>query len=146
MENSFYRYKTILGRARTEDCRYVVTILGCKILNRFFELGHSVSKVVQTRVDLGFLVLIFLFMQQRRADVFNVYLIGIEKINSSYFYSTVKLHTASFITLRSTCRAARSGISVSKSIWSNSPLDRRVCVIESELPCADKFEKEAEPL
>ena len=28
------------------------------------------------------------------------------------FYPTVKLHTASFMTLRSTCRAARSGISV----------------------------------
>ena len=49
MENTFYRYKTILGkklRARTEESREVETILGCKILNRFLELGRCDSMLV----------------------------------------------------------------------------------------------------
>ena len=49
VENTFYRYKTILGkklRVRTEESREVETILGCKILNRFLELGHCESKLV----------------------------------------------------------------------------------------------------
>ena len=42
VENSFYRYKTIIGkklRARTEESREV-DILGCKILKRFLEFGR----------------------------------------------------------------------------------------------------------
>ena len=49
VENTFYRYKTILGkklRARTEESREVETILGCKILNRFLELGRCESMLV----------------------------------------------------------------------------------------------------
>ena len=49
VENAFYRYKTILGkklRARTEDSREVEAILGCKILNRFLELGRCRSELV----------------------------------------------------------------------------------------------------
>ena len=49
VENTFYRYKTILGkklRARTEESREVETILGCKILNRFLEVGRCESKLV----------------------------------------------------------------------------------------------------
>ena len=49
VENGFYRYKTIIGRklrARTEESREVETILGCKILNRFLELGRCDSKFV----------------------------------------------------------------------------------------------------
>ena len=49
VENTFYRYKTIIGkklRARTEESREVETILGCKILNRFLELGRCKSKFV----------------------------------------------------------------------------------------------------
>ena len=43
VENTFYRYKTILGRklrARTDEIREVETILGCHILTRFLELGR----------------------------------------------------------------------------------------------------------
>ena len=49
VENTFYRYKTIIGnklQARTEESREIETILGCKILNRFLELGHCESKFV----------------------------------------------------------------------------------------------------
>ena len=51
VENTFYRYKTILGKklcARTEESKEVVvkTILGCKILNRLLELGRCESKLV----------------------------------------------------------------------------------------------------
>lgn len=49
VENTFYRYKTIIGkklRARTEESREVETILGCKILNRFLELGRCESKLI----------------------------------------------------------------------------------------------------
>ena len=49
VENTFYRYKTILGkklRARTEESREVETILGCKILNRFLDLGRCESMLV----------------------------------------------------------------------------------------------------
>ena len=49
VENTFYRYKTIIGkklRARTEENREVETILGCKILNRFLELGRCESMLV----------------------------------------------------------------------------------------------------
>ena len=49
VENTFYKYKTIIGkklRARTEESREIETILGCKILNRFLELGHCESKFV----------------------------------------------------------------------------------------------------
>ena len=49
VENTFYRYKTILGkklRARTEESREIETILGCKILNRFLELGRCESILV----------------------------------------------------------------------------------------------------
>ena len=47
VENTFYRYKTIIGkklRARTEESSEVETILGCKISNRFIELGRCKSK------------------------------------------------------------------------------------------------------
>ena len=49
VENTFLRnrYKTILGkklRSRTEESREVETILGCKISNRFIELGRCKSK------------------------------------------------------------------------------------------------------
>jgi hypothetical protein len=40
VENTFYRYKTILGRklrARNERNREVETIIGCNILNKFLE-------------------------------------------------------------------------------------------------------------
>ena len=43
------RYKTILGKklhARTEESREAETILGCKILNRFLELGRCESMLV----------------------------------------------------------------------------------------------------
>ena len=49
VENCIYRYKTIIGkklRARTEEGREVETVLGCKILNRFLELGRCESGVV----------------------------------------------------------------------------------------------------
>ena len=49
VENTFYRYKTILGkklRSRTEESREVETILGCKILNRFLELGRCESMLI----------------------------------------------------------------------------------------------------
>ena len=49
VENTFYRYKTIIGkklRARTEESREVGTILGCNILNRFLELGRCESMLV----------------------------------------------------------------------------------------------------
>ena len=49
VENTFYRYKTIIGkklRARTEESREVELILGCQILNRFLELGRCESKLV----------------------------------------------------------------------------------------------------
>ena len=42
VENTFYRYKTTIGkrlRARTEQGREVEAKIGCKILNRFIELG-----------------------------------------------------------------------------------------------------------
>ena len=50
VENTFYRYKTIIGkklRARTKESRVVETILGCKMLNRFLELGRCKSKFVE---------------------------------------------------------------------------------------------------
>ena len=43
------RHKTILGkklRASTEVSREVKTVLGCKILNRFLELGRCESMLV----------------------------------------------------------------------------------------------------
>ena len=49
VENSFYRYKTTFGkklRARTEEGREVETVIGCKILNRFLELGRCESELV----------------------------------------------------------------------------------------------------
>ena len=49
VQNAFYRYKTIMGktlRARTEESREMEPILGCKILNRFPELGRCKSKLV----------------------------------------------------------------------------------------------------
>ena len=49
VENAFYRYKTIIGRrlrARTEEGREVETVVGCKILNRFLELGRCESELV----------------------------------------------------------------------------------------------------
>ena len=49
VENTFYRYKTILGkklRARTEESREVEAILGGKILNRFLDLGRCVSMLI----------------------------------------------------------------------------------------------------
>ena len=48
-ENTFYRYKTILGRkrrARTERNRQVETIVGCNILNKFLENGTGKSILV----------------------------------------------------------------------------------------------------
>jgi len=49
VENTFYRYKTILGRklwSRREDNRHVETGIGCNILNRFLEMGRCQSKMV----------------------------------------------------------------------------------------------------
>ena len=49
VENTFYRYKTIIGRklrVRTEQNREVETKIACKILNRFFELGRAESIMV----------------------------------------------------------------------------------------------------
>ena len=49
VENSFYRYKTTFGkklRARTEEGRETETVIGCKILNRFLELGRCDSEIV----------------------------------------------------------------------------------------------------
>ena len=49
VENTFYRYKTILGRklrARTERNRQVETILGCNILNKFLEKDRFESILV----------------------------------------------------------------------------------------------------
>ena len=46
VENTFYRYKTIIGkrlRARGEDARQVEATLACKILNRFLEMGKAES-------------------------------------------------------------------------------------------------------
>ena len=46
VENTFYRYKTILGRklrARSERNLQVKTIIGCNILNRFLENGRCKS-------------------------------------------------------------------------------------------------------
>jgi hypothetical protein len=47
--NTFYRYKTILGRkirARNEQSRLVETIIGCNILNRVLETGRCESILV----------------------------------------------------------------------------------------------------
>ena len=47
MENTFYRYKTTIGRnlpARTEESREVEAKIGCQILNRFIELGRVKSE------------------------------------------------------------------------------------------------------
>ena len=49
VENTFYRYKTILGkklRSRREESRHVETVIGCNILNRFLELESCQSKMV----------------------------------------------------------------------------------------------------
>jgi hypothetical protein len=49
VENTFYRYKTIIGRklhARTEESREVEALLGCMVLNRFTELGRCQSELV----------------------------------------------------------------------------------------------------
>ena len=49
VENTFYRYKTIIGRklrARTEQGREVEAKIGCKILNRFIEFGKPTSERV----------------------------------------------------------------------------------------------------
>jgi transposase len=49
VENTFYRYKTILGkklRSRREDNRHVETVIGCNILNQFLELGRCTSEMV----------------------------------------------------------------------------------------------------
>ena len=49
VENTFYRYKTILGRklrSRREDNRHVETVIGCNILNRFLEFGRCKSERV----------------------------------------------------------------------------------------------------
>jgi hypothetical protein len=49
VENTFYRYKTIVGRqlrARTEKGREVEALLGCIVLNRFTELGRCRSELV----------------------------------------------------------------------------------------------------
>jgi hypothetical protein len=50
VENCIYRYKTIIKRklrARTEEGREVETILDCKVLNRFLELGRCESELVE---------------------------------------------------------------------------------------------------
>ncbi len=49
VENTFSRYKTILGRklrARTECNRQVETVIGCNILNKFLENGRHKSILV----------------------------------------------------------------------------------------------------
>ena len=49
VENTFYRYKTIIGRklrARNEQNREVEAKIACNILNRFFELGRAESKMI----------------------------------------------------------------------------------------------------
>ena len=46
MENTFYRYKTIIGRrlrARGEEARQVEAAIACKILNGLLELGRAKS-------------------------------------------------------------------------------------------------------
>ena len=46
VENTFFRYKTTIGtklRARTEESREVQATIGCKILNRFLDLGTAIS-------------------------------------------------------------------------------------------------------
>ena len=50
VENTFYRYKTILGRklrSRQEESRHVETVIGCNILNRFLEMGRYKSEMVR---------------------------------------------------------------------------------------------------
>ena len=49
VENTFYRYKTIMGRklrARTEQGREVEAKIACQILNRFLELGRAQSEQI----------------------------------------------------------------------------------------------------
>ena len=49
VENTFYRYKTILGkklRARREESRHVETVIGRNILNCFLEMGRCKSEMV----------------------------------------------------------------------------------------------------
>ena len=49
VENTFYRYKTILGnnlQSRREDNRHVETVIACNILNRFLEMGSCKSELV----------------------------------------------------------------------------------------------------
>ena len=49
VENTFYRYKTIIGRrlrARGEEARHVEAAIACKILNGFLELGGAESELV----------------------------------------------------------------------------------------------------
>ena len=48
VENTFYRYKTIIGRkqrARKEEARKVEAIIGCKILNRFLVMSRENSEL-----------------------------------------------------------------------------------------------------
>ena len=47
VENTFYQYKTTIGRklrARTEEGREVEAKIGCNILNQFLELGSVQSE------------------------------------------------------------------------------------------------------
>lgn len=47
VENSFHRYKSTFGRslrARTESGQRVEVMLGCRVLNRMFELGRPKSR------------------------------------------------------------------------------------------------------
>ena len=49
VENTFYRYKTIIGRklrARTELNREVEAKIACNILNQFFEMGKAESSMI----------------------------------------------------------------------------------------------------
>ncbi len=46
MENTFFRYKSIIGdrlRARHPKSREVETLIACNILNRMMELGRPES-------------------------------------------------------------------------------------------------------
>jgi len=57
VENTFYRYKTIIGkrlRARGEDACQVEATIACKILNRFLDLGRTESIPVVSHVDQHF--------------------------------------------------------------------------------------------
>ena len=51
VENAFFRFKSIIGgrlRARHPKSQRAEALLACNVLNRMFELGRPVSKVIET--------------------------------------------------------------------------------------------------